>query len=421
VSEQQATRRRENVGTVMIVVATAASAIAVLAFQALGSRALLPEGFAPIAVLWTLMFLLFTVLMLPAEQHLTRALSVTREHDRIARVRRDMLGAFGLALVVGVGFVAATLDRFFEGDPWYLLITAGIVVSRSLMATARGSVAGHRRFSAYAATIGLEAAGLLAGGVAMYALGAPAVGFAAVMALAPLLSLLVNPFSEVEGSGDVPDVEAQPGSFLVWLILATAASQLIIAGGPIAVSFIGGSAAAVSIFFTSFALLRGPVTSAYNLVARVLPDFTALAHGGDPRKLWRWGPRIVVGALGVAVVGALGAGLVLRPLIEVIYGPEFVPPQLAATLGGLGVGLGLGALFATQIFSAAAKGSALAFGWFVGLSAAILVLVLSGLDPVDRVALAFVFGEGTGLLMLGIVLPGIPRITRMADPAGARS
>ena len=408
-------------GTAFIVIATALSAVAVLAYQALGARTLGTDGFAPVAVLWTLMFLLYTVLMLPAEQHLTRALSVTREHDRIVRVRRDMAGSFALALVIGVAFTAVTLDRFFDGDPWYIVVTAGIVISRSLMATARGSVAGHRRFGAYAATIGLEAAGLLAGGLTMAAVGASALGFAAIMALAPLLSLFVNPFAETVGSSDVPEVEAQPGSFLVWLILATAASQLIIAGGPIAVSFIGGTAAAVSIFFTSFALLRGPVTSAYNLVARVLPDFTALAHGDDPQKLWRWGPRITVGAIGVGVIGAVGAGLVLRPLIELIYGADFVPPQLAATLGGLGVGLGLGALFATQMFSAAAKGSALAFGWFVGLVSALAVLMLSTLEPVDRVALAFVFGEGTGLLMLGLVLPAIPRVTRMADLSGTRS
>ena len=205
---------------------------------------------------------------------------------------------------------------------------------------------------------------------------------------------------------------AQPASFLVWLIVATASSQLIIAGGPIAVSFIGGTAAAVSIFFTSFALLRGPVTSAYNLVARVLPDFTRLAQSNDPRRLWVWAPRIAIGGAGLAVLGAIGSALALQPIIRAIYGEPFVPPVLAAALGGAGVGLGIGALFVTQVYSAAARGAALALGWIVALGVALAVLVVSPLDPVDRVALAFVAGEGSGLLTLGVLLPALGIATR---------
>lgn len=403
--EEQNVRRKENIGTGLIVVATAVSAAAVLAFQALGSRTLGAEAFAPIAVLWTLMFLIYTVLQLPAEQHLTRALAVTQEFDRIAQIRRDMLMAFSGAIVVGAGFVVVTLDRFFGGDARYILVTAAIMVTRSIMAMGRGTVAGHRRFGAYGGSIALEAAALLVGGVACTLSDAPAIAFAAVLAIAPLASLLVNPFANIVGPDTGPAIDVQKGSFLVWLIIATGASQMIIAAGPIAVSFVGGSAAAVSIFFTSFALLRGPVTSAYNLVARVLPDFTSLAEGDDPARLWAWAPRLTVGGVCLAILGAIGSGLFLQPIVSAVYGPTFAPPDLAAALGGAGVGLGLGALFATQIYSASAKGSWLAGGWLVALVASVLVLLFSRFAPIDRVSLAFVVGEATGLLMLGVVLP----------------
>jgi O-antigen/teichoic acid export membrane protein len=400
----QADRTRDKRGTIVIVAATAASAVAVLVFQAIASRTLGTDGFAPIAVLWTVMFLLFTVLQLPAEQHLTRALVVTRSHDDLRAVYRAMAGAFGTALAIGAGFTAVTLDRFFEGSWIFVGITAAIVVSRSIMSTARGSLAGHRRFAAYGATIALEAAALLVGGITVMALGGGTVAFAVVMALAPLATLLSRPFAPIEGHGDRPSIEPQPASFLAWLVLATAASQAIIAGGPIAVSFIGGSVAAVSIFFTSFALLRGPITSAYNLVARVLPDFTELAHSDDPHRLWKWGPRLVVFGVGVAVIGAIGAGLFLRPLVGAIYGDAFRPPQLAAVFGGASIGLGLGALFATQMYTAAAKGAKLALGWLIALAVALAFLATSDLEPITRTAAAFGVGEGTGLLLLGLVL-----------------
>jgi len=304
-----------------------------------------------------------------------------------------------------VGFVAITLDRFFEANKTYIVVTAGIMIARSIMATGRGSLAGHRRFGGYAITIAIESGTLLVGGLLLALSDAPSVAFAWILVIAPLMTLLARPFAPIEGRGETPDIEPQSSTFLVWLITATAASQLIIAGGPIAVSFVGGSAAAVSIFFTSFALLRGPVTSAYNLVARVLPDFTALAHGPDPNKLWRWAPRITASGFGLAVVGAIGSGLLLRPLISAIYGEAFMPPTLAATLGGAGVGLGLGALFVTQVYSAAARGALLALGWVLALGSAILILALSSLEAIDRVALAFVVGEGVGLLLLGLLLP----------------
>lgn len=398
-----AQRKRDNTGTGVIVAATVYGALAVLTFQAAASRSLGAEGFAPIAVLWTVMFLLYTVLMLPAEQHLTRALVVTRSPTQIAKIRRDTVVAFSVALVIGVAFTAATLDRFFEGEAVYIAVTAAIVASRSIMATARGTLAGNRRFAGYGTSIALEATALLLGGLLVSIAGWPAPLFGVAMALAPLATLLARPFRHDHIEMDHV-VDAQPGEFLAWLIIATAASQIIIAGGPIAVSFVGGTAAAVSIFFTSFALLRGPITSAYNLVARVLPDFTALAQNEKPQQLWRWAPRIGIGGFVAAAVGAIGAGLLLIPLVTLVYGADFAPPQTAAILGGAGVGLGLGALFATQVYSAAADGRRLVLGWFTALAAAAAILAFVGIEPVNRVALAFAVGEGTGLVMLGFVL-----------------
>jgi O-antigen/teichoic acid export membrane protein len=397
-------KARDNRGTAAIVAATAGSAVAVLTFQAVASRSLGPDGFAPIAVLWTVMFLLYTVLMLPAEQHLTRALVVTRSKDSIRSVYNAMFGAYGAALVIGTVFTAATLDRFFEGSWIYIAIMAAIVVARSIMSAARGSLAGHRRFAGYGASVAIEAAALLVGGLTAAALGGSAIAFAIAMVVAPLATLVSRPFTDDTGHGERPDIPPQRPSFLAWLVLATAASQVIIAGGPIAVSFIGGSAAAVSIFFTSFALLRGHITSAYNLVARVLPDFTELAHSSDPQRLWKWGPRLVAFGAIIAVLGAIGAGLFLRPFVGAIYGEGFRPPQLAAILGGASIGLGLGALFATQMYTAAAKGRRLATGWLIALAAALAFLALSDLEPITRTAAAFGVGESTGLLLLGLVL-----------------
>ena len=390
--------------TGVILAATVFAAAAVLVFQATGTRTLGADDFAPIAVLWTLMFLLHTVLLMPAEQHLTRALAVTRVPAQIRAIQRDMLVASLGAMTIGVAFVYATLDRFFDGSAAYVAVIAAIVGARTIMVAARGLLAGSRRFVGYGASIGLESVSLVIGGVVVALLGGSAPMFAVVMVISPLATLASRPFRKVEVVVTRSATNAQPSSFLAWLILATASSQLIIAGGPIAVGFVGGSPAAVSIFFTSFALLRGPLTSAYNLVARVLPDFTALAHSAEPGRLWAWADRILVAGVAIGALGGLGAGVLLRLLVAAVYGAEFSPPLAAASLGGVGVGFGLAALFATQLYSAAAMGARLALGWAVSLVAALVVLLVVDLEPLVRVALAITVGEGVGLVMLSVVL-----------------
>jgi len=70
-------RRRDDFGTIAMLVGTAISAISVLIYQPVAGRALGTDGFAPIAVLWTMMFVIYTVLMIPIEQFITRKLVVT--------------------------------------------------------------------------------------------------------------------------------------------------------------------------------------------------------------------------------------------------------------------------------------------------------------------------------------------------------
>ena len=96
--------------------------------------------------------------------------------------------------------------------------------------------------------------------------------------------------------------------------------------------------------------------------------------------------------------------MLLRPFVGAIYGEAFRPPQLAAVFGGASIGLGLGALFATQMYTAAAKGPRLVTGWLIALAASLAFLALSDLEPITRTAAAFGIGELTGLILLGLVL-----------------
>jgi hypothetical protein len=182
-----------------------------------------------------------------------------------------------------------------------------------------------------------------------------------------------------------------------------------LASGPVVVGFVGGSAAAVSVIFVTFTLFRGPVTSSYTLIVRVLPDFTAIAATGGGHGLNAWARWIGLAGLGAAgLFGALGWFLGPR-VVELLYGADFVPSSLTAALAAAAVGFALASLFMGQIYIARGETGRLAAIWGLALVAATSFLLLSDGDPVLRVTVAFLVGEATALLVLTAVAVAVHR------------
>ena len=332
------TRAGDRVGTITMLAGTVASAITVLGFQIVAGRSLGTEAFAPVGIIWTLSFILYTVLMIPVEQFITRRLVVAGGgRGALGGDRRQAVLILVGAWVLGVGFVALTLDQFFEGDPLYIVIAALLFATRSLLAVGRGFLAGRRRYTAYGGSLIAEGVALFLIAVVVAVAEPAATGYAIAMALAPLTILAFRPWSGDWGYAD--DVDSHTaGSFLVYLIIATAASQVIIAGAPVVVRAIGGGATAISIVFVTFTLFRGPVTSAYNLVARVLPDFTDLSVAGDDHALDQWRHRIAIGGLVLALIAGIIAFLIGPAIVSLLYGGDFAPSHLVAGLAGICIG-----------------------------------------------------------------------------------
>lgn len=387
-----------------MILGTMVSAFSVYIFQVIAGRMLGTDGFAPIGVMWTVMFLVFTVLLLPVEQYVTRHLTITG--GRTAGDRTGIVlvgGTIAVGILLGVGFVLATLDRFFEGAAAYGAVMLVNLAGRSMLAIARGYLAGRRRFRAYGAAIAIEGVSLVALSLFVAAVSPTTLAFAIAMSLGPLSVLLIRPFSGGYRGEPLRDTTSQGIGFLGPLIIATGASQLVLSVGPIVVGFVGGTAAAISVFFITFTLFRGPVTSSYNIVARVLPDFTALAASGEQHRLSAWAGRL--GLIGIATMVVFGvSGWILGPtVVDLLYGGEFRPSSHLAALGAAGVGAALIALFLNQIYIARGETGRMALVWVSSLMVAGIVLAVTGTEPVIRVGTAFLAGEGTAMALLATV------------------
>lgn len=92
---------------------TVISAVSVLGFQIIAGRSLGTEDFAPIGVMWTVSFVVYTVLMIPVEQFITRRLVIADgARGALASDRYIPLSILTAAWVMFVVWMMGYWDRF---------------------------------------------------------------------------------------------------------------------------------------------------------------------------------------------------------------------------------------------------------------------------------------------------------------------
>ena len=370
-----------------MVVGTLLAAVAAYLFQLFVGRSLGPTEFAPITVLWTIQFLVFTTVFMPMEQ-----LTIRRLHHGLHDAAPwKLFATLIVASTIGTAaFAWATNDRLLDGESLYVPLAAILVAAYGLFALGRGHLAGNERYREYGLSTLAESVLRLVVAVLLLAVGVGVLGLAWTLVVGAFVVLAWKPFTGVR-SGSVREPGA--GTALATFITANAASQTIVAAGPLVVGALGAPAAQVSVFFETFLLFRAPLTVAYSLVARVLPPFTRFATDGNEAILRRWVIRIAVAAAVLAVI-AYGVGRVAGPaLVEILLGAEFRPDAQLAAYAASGVVIATLTLFSQQILIATRATDRLAAAWLVGLITAVVVVAVTGGDPSLRVGAAFLAGE----------------------------
>ena len=150
------------------------------------------------------------------------------------------------------------------------------------------------------------------------------------------------------------------------------------------------------------------MTSSYNLIARVLPDFTMLATSGHQHRLSIWAGRL--GLIGVAAVVVFGiAGRLLGPfVVTALYGEEFAPSPTLSMLAAAAVGAALVALFLNQIYVARGDTTRLALVWLTAAAVAAVVLLLWHGESTTRIGAAFLTGEVIAMTLLTVFAMLVP-------------
>lgn len=387
-------------GTTTMVAGGLAGAILAYVFQAVGTRALGDVGFAPIAAIWTAFFIVASILLVPLEQYVTRETSRGRA---MADDLRVLLWVGALGIIGGGGYVAITLDSdIFDGNPVYIAIMALLVVGYTVLFTAKGVLAGNRRFAEVGWVLTLEGIFRLVAGLAILAVVVEPSAFAWAMVVAPTSALLLRFWRHDSAKGDVEPVGAR--RFLGAYIGGSSASQLLLAGAPLGVAALGGSAALFSIIFVTFTLYRAPLTLIYSLQSRILPYLVAMGETGNHSRLRRIAVRVLAAGGALTLLGAAVGWLIGPDVVGLLFGDEFRPAASVAMLAAGGVMAASTAQIGGQVLVARARTGALASAWAAGLLAALVVMVAAGGSPDVRVATGFAAGELVALVSVGLLI-----------------
>ncbi len=393
-------RRMARDGTVAMAAGSLVAGLAAYGFQVLGGRALGDEGFAPVAALLSTHSLILAVLLTPVELLTVRRLTLARGGAPDAHDRRSISVTIVVALAAMVGFVAATLQRFFGGDTTFVLIGGAVVATHALFALGRGALAGRGRYLAYGIASGGAATLRVLLVMPFLSAADPAI-FAWAVALPPLLILALRPFQTSAGLTRVPP-RSGSGALMAGFVLAGAISQAFVLTGPLVAGALETDparvASVVSIVFVTFSLARAPLLLAQNLAARLLAGLTKLVARDARDELRRWSHRLGAAGLLVAPVAYLGGAAVAPPVIELLFGPAFRPSPTVAGLAVAACALAAASIFLDQVLIALGATGKLAAAWTFALAVGGLTLVVVPADAATRVTAAVLTGELAALL-----------------------
>ncbi len=385
---------------------TVASGLLAYVFNVLAARAMGPEGYGPIAILWVTLFLLAVLLFRPLEQTMARAVAdrVARGEDAHAPARTIGWFGAGVAAVAGIACLAAwnpITDRLFDGHG---ALTAGLVaglLGYGASYLLRGLLGGVQWFGGYGILLLADGGVRVVLGLLLLIWATPAIAALALAgaaiggALAPLLSRDRVRMRRLHGTKPTPFEIGAAARFAAPATVVALCEQVLISGGPLLVLLAGGPGAttAAGVVFAAMLLVRAPVFLFQGVAASLLPSLTTFQARGDHARGHRATLTVAGIMAGFAALMAAAALVAGPEAMAVLYGDGFEMGRGDLALLAVGVGAFLAASTFSQAMLAKARAGGAALAWSAGaIGFVALELTLSG-TPFHRVALAFAAGS----------------------------
>ena len=395
-------------GARILSVGIATTGLVTFAYFSLASHSLSEEDYKGVALLWSVLFLIISIIYRPVEQLLSHTIASRRAQGHEGHPLRVPLiiqaSAALTFLVVALALREPITDDVFDGSEelYWVLVVAVLAYAASYFA--RGWLAGHQRFGLYGGLVLLESCSrcLFALAVAIgiaSGQGVVALGIAA----APLVSLLVVPWAierRAPAAGERGSMREGAG-FAGAVLAIMVAEQALLNGPVIAVDATAADAALAGFVFNVLLITRAPLQLFQAIQTSLLPHLSGItAKGGGPE--FRHAIRVTVLAIaGFTAAVVLGLGLIGPWAMGVLFGGDFDYARGGLMLVGLGMGFHLTAGTLNQAALARRRGAQAAVAW---LTSAALFLIWLLVTPLDDPVLAVEAGYCATTALLAVAL-----------------
>ena len=415
-------------GARILSVGIATTGLVTFAYFSLASHSLSEVDYKGVSLLWSVLFLIISIIYRPVEQLLSHTIASRRAQGHEGHPLRAPLiiqaSAAGAFLALALALREPLTEDVFDGSAelYWVLVVAVLAYAASYFA--RGWLAGHQRFGLYGSLVLLESSSrclfalAVAVGIAS-GQGAVALGIAA----APLVSLLVIPWAiEHRGGGERGSMREGAG-FAGAVLAIMVAEQALLNGPVIAVDATSADVALAGFVFNVLLITRAPLQLFQAIQTSLLPHLSGIAAtGGGPE--FRHAIRVTVLSIaGFAGAVVLGLGLIGPWAMGFLFGGDYEYGRAGLMLVGLGMGFHLTAGTLNQAALARRRGAQAAAAW---LASAALFLIWLVLTPLDDLLLAVEIGycATTALLALalwvieaGAASPGTSAATAASRPS----
>ncbi|MBA2376862.1 MAG: oligosaccharide flippase family protein [Rubrobacter sp.] len=389
-------------GSMYLGVSFFASGVFTYVFQGVSARALGPEGYGGLAVLWAATFLTVQIVWIGASQTLGRHIAEREARgeswlpvgDSVKRLQLWLLVAFVLFALLLSPLLVGTV---FGGEGFLYAAFVAAVVAYAPEYFLRGVFSGRRMFARLGAIHFVESSSRAVLAVVLLALGAGAWGPAAAIVAAPLIGvMLVRPGTP---PSQTPS-QTEGASFSAWgavgfagpVILCVACGQAFLNGGPLLLGLLGASRAEIGLLLAALILTRIPQYVLSPAIAALLPHASRAFASGGSRALDRFLARslAVVAGAGILMVG--GAWTLGEWGMRLLYGPGFEAERnLLALLAALAALYLICEVISQALFALGEQRRA-ALAWLLGLPVSAVFAVIFQTDLVYRASYALALG-----------------------------
>jgi O-antigen/teichoic acid export membrane protein len=368
---QAAAERSYSSGARLLSVGIASTGLLTFAYFSIASHVLGALAAKRVDLLWSIMFVIISVIYRPIEQLLSRTIADRRARGiegHPMRVPVTIQASFALAfLAIALPLHDRLINHVFDGSAtlYWILVVGILAYAASYFA--RGWLAGHKSFGLYGGLVLMESTSRFAFAVAA-AVGvssgqsAIAIGIAA----APFVSLVVVPIAFTQSRGrqlraplnfadaalEGPaaegveeasgDLSLRRGTGFALAVSGTQlAEQTLLNAAVLTVDATSPNHALAGIVFNVLLITRAPLQLFQAIQTSLLPHLAGL-EATEGRAAFAWAIRVTVLAI-ATFAGAVSLGLLaIGPFVlKHLFGQHFTYDRFGLALIGIGMGLHL--------------------------------------------------------------------------------